>query len=162
EVPSKEIIEISRIISSIRILNDNDSELTASELSLLHSYRTDLSRACSLLARHPTLIEQLLALHPQFDLRRYFLLEQSCRAYFTHLQLSNTSTYGNSNEKKSNNTDDASNVLVTYYVYCVHFLYVILNNYVLYLKHIFLICQLLHGNVLYPVFYPGFIFRVGG
>ncbi|CAF3102509.1 unnamed protein product [Rotaria socialis] len=149
EVPSKEIIEISRIISSIRILNDNDSELTASELSLLHSYRTDLSRACSLLARHPTLIEQLLALHPQFDLRRYFLLEQSCRAYFTHLQLSNTSTYGNSNEKKSNNTDDASNVLVTYYVYCVHFLYVILNNYVLYLKHIFLTCQLLHGNVLY-------------
>ncbi|CAF3746583.1 unnamed protein product, partial [Rotaria socialis] len=132
EVPSKEIIEISRIISSIRILNDNDSELTASELSLLHSYRTDLSRACSLLARHPTLIEQLLALHPQFDLRRYFLLEQSCRAYFTHLQLSNTSTYGNSNEKKSNNTDDASNVLVTYYVYCVHFFGVrLLNRYFL-------------------------------
>ncbi|CAF4222292.1 unnamed protein product, partial [Rotaria magnacalcarata] len=33
------------------------------------------------------LIEQLLALHPQFDLCRYFLLEQSCRAYFTYLQL---------------------------------------------------------------------------
>ncbi|CAF3984783.1 unnamed protein product, partial [Rotaria sp. Silwood1] len=59
------------------------------------------------------LIEQLLALHPQFDLRRYFLLEQSCRVYFTYLQLSNSNTYGNLNEKKSNNNDDASNVLVT-------------------------------------------------
>ncbi|CAF2371594.1 unnamed protein product [Rotaria sp. Silwood2] len=86
---------------------------TAAELSSLHSYRTDLSRACSLLTKHPILIEKLLALHPQFDLRRYFLLEQSCRAYFTYLQLSNTNTYGNLNEKKSNNNDDASNVLVT-------------------------------------------------
>lgn len=63
------------------------------------------------------LIEQILALHPQYDLRRYFLLEQSCRAYFTYLQLSNTSAYGTTaNEKKStnsNNNDDASNVLVT-------------------------------------------------
>ncbi|CAF3401832.1 unnamed protein product [Rotaria socialis] len=109
EVSSDEVTEISRILSSIRILNDDDSELTASELSSLHSYRTDLSRACSLLTKHPMLIEQLLALHPQYDLRRYFLLEQSCRAYFTYLQLSNTSTY----EKKSNNNDDASNVLVT-------------------------------------------------
>ncbi|CAF3645050.1 unnamed protein product [Rotaria socialis] len=116
EVSSDEVIEISRILSSIRILNDDDSELTASELSSLHSYRTDLSRACSLLTKHPMLIEQLLALHPQYDLRRYFLLEQSCRAYFTYLQLSNTSAYANSNEKKSNNNnngDDASNILVT-------------------------------------------------
>ncbi|CAF0977060.1 unnamed protein product [Rotaria sordida] len=113
EVSSDEITEVSRILSSIRILNDDDSELTASELSSLHSYRTDLSRTCSLLTKHPILIEQLLALHPQFDLRRYFLLEQSCRAYFTYLQLSNTNTYGNINEKKSNNNDDASNVLVT-------------------------------------------------
>ncbi|CAF3511984.1 unnamed protein product [Rotaria sp. Silwood2] len=89
EVSSDEIVEISRILSSIRILNDDDSELTAAELSSLHSYRTDLSRACSLLTKHPILIEKLLALHPQFDLRRYFLLEQSCRAYFTYLQLSN-------------------------------------------------------------------------
>ena len=59
------------------------------------------------------LIEQLLALHPQYDLRRYFLLEQSCRAYFTYLQLSNTSAYANSNEKKSNNNDHASNIFVT-------------------------------------------------
>ncbi|CAF1159247.1 unnamed protein product, partial [Rotaria magnacalcarata] len=109
EVSSDEVTEISRILSSIRILNDDDSELTASELYSLHSYRTDLSRACSLLTKHPMLIEQLLALHPQYDLRRYFLLEQSCRTYFTYLQLSNTSTY----EKKSNNNDDASNVLVT-------------------------------------------------
>ncbi|CAF4701062.1 unnamed protein product, partial [Rotaria socialis] len=109
EVSSDEVTEISRILSSIRILNDDDSELTASELSSLHSYRTDLSRACSLLTKHPMLIEQLLALHSQYDLRRYFLLEQSCRAYFTYLQLSNTSMY----EKKSNNNDDASNVLVT-------------------------------------------------
>ncbi|CAF2220020.1 unnamed protein product [Rotaria magnacalcarata] len=57
------------------------------------------------------LIEQLLALHPQYDLRRYFLLEQSCRAYFTYLQLRNTSTY--ENKKTNNNDDDASNVLVT-------------------------------------------------
>ncbi|CAF4176265.1 unnamed protein product, partial [Rotaria magnacalcarata] len=109
EVLSDEVTEISQILSSIRILNDDDSELTASELYSLHSYRTDLSRACSLLTKHPMLIEQLLALHPQYDLRRYFLLEQSCRTYFTYLQLSNTSTY----EKKSNNNDDASNVLVT-------------------------------------------------
>lgn len=55
-----------------------------------------------------------MALHPQFDLRRYFLLEQSCRAYLTYLQLSNTTTYVNNNEKKSAiNNDDASNVLVT-------------------------------------------------
>lgn len=41
-------------------------------------------------------------------------MEQSCRAYFTYLQLSNTNNYGNSNEKKANNNnDDASNVLVT-------------------------------------------------
>ncbi|CAF4011090.1 unnamed protein product, partial [Rotaria magnacalcarata] len=115
EVSSDEVIEISRILSSIRILNDDDSELTASELSSLHSYRTDLSRACSSLTKHPMLIEQLLALHPQYDLRRYFLLEQSCRAYFTYLQLSNTSAYANSNEKKFNNNDDddASNILVT-------------------------------------------------
>ncbi|CAF4861805.1 unnamed protein product [Rotaria socialis] len=45
EVSSDELTEISRILSSIRILNDDDSELTASELSSLHSYRTDLSRA---------------------------------------------------------------------------------------------------------------------
>ncbi|CAF4344350.1 unnamed protein product, partial [Rotaria magnacalcarata] len=76
EVSSDELTEISRILSSIRILNDDDSELTASELSSLHSYRTDLSRACSLLTKHP-----------QYDLRRYFLVEQSCRAYFTYLQL---------------------------------------------------------------------------
>ncbi|CAF1327016.1 unnamed protein product [Adineta steineri] len=115
EVSSDEITEISRILSSIRILNDDDSELTASELSSLHSYRTDLSRSCSLLTKHPILIEKLLALHPQFDLRRYFLLEQSCRAYFTYLQLSNINTHGNLNEKKlnNNNNDDASNVLVT-------------------------------------------------
>ncbi|CAF1557223.1 unnamed protein product, partial [Rotaria magnacalcarata] len=60
EVSSDEVTEISRILSSIRILNDDDSELTASELSSLHSYRTDLSRACSLLTKHPMLIEQLL------------------------------------------------------------------------------------------------------
>ncbi len=55
------------------------------------------------------MIEQLLALHPQFDLRRYFLLEQSCDSYLKYLQLSNTSI----NEKKSTNiNDDASNVLV--------------------------------------------------
>ncbi|UJR15815.1 hypothetical protein I4U23_002744 [Adineta vaga] len=113
EVSSDEITEISRILSSIRILNDDDSELTASELSSLHSYRSDLSRSCSLLTKYPVLIEKLLALHPQFDLRRYFLLQQSCRAYLTYLQLSNTSTYGNMNEKKSNHNDDASNVLVT-------------------------------------------------
>ena len=59
------------------------------------------------------MIEQLLALHPRFDLRRYFLLEQSCRAYFTYLQLSNTNSYGCFHEKKSANSDDASNVLVT-------------------------------------------------
>ncbi|CAF2145705.1 unnamed protein product, partial [Rotaria magnacalcarata] len=80
EVSSDELTEISRILSSIRILNDDDSELTASELSSLHSYRTDLSRACSLLTKHP-----------QYDLRRYFLVEQSCRAYFTYLQLTNKS-----------------------------------------------------------------------
>ncbi|CAF5117730.1 unnamed protein product, partial [Rotaria magnacalcarata] len=54
-----------------------------------------LSRTCSLLTKHLILIEQLLALHPQYDLRRYFLLEQSCRAYFTYLQFSNTSTCEN-------------------------------------------------------------------
>ncbi|CAF2755469.1 unnamed protein product [Rotaria sp. Silwood2] len=87
EISSDEITEISRIISSMQILTDDDSELTAAELSSLHSHRTDLSRACSLLTKHPTLIEQLLALHPQFDLHRYFVLEQFCRAYFTYLQL---------------------------------------------------------------------------
>ena len=46
-------------------------------------------------------------------MHRYFLLEQSCRAYFTYLQLSNTSRHGNAAEKKSNSTDEASNVLVT-------------------------------------------------
>ena len=58
------------------------------------------------MSKNPSLIDQLLALHPQYDRRRYFLLEQSCRAYLTYLQLSN-------NEKQSNGTDDASNVLVT-------------------------------------------------
>ncbi|CAF4667253.1 unnamed protein product, partial [Rotaria sp. Silwood2] len=72
---SDEISQISQIISSIRILTEDDSELTAAELSSLHSYRTDLSRACLLLRKYPTLIEQLLTLHPQFNLRRYFLLE---------------------------------------------------------------------------------------
>ncbi|CAF0981896.1 unnamed protein product [Adineta ricciae] len=113
EVTSDEVNEISRILSSIRVLNDDDSELTASELSSLHSYRSDLSRSCSLLTKYPILIEKLLALHPQYDLRRYFLLEQSCRAYFTYLQLSNTNIHGATNEKKSNHTDDASNVLIT-------------------------------------------------
>lgn len=47
----------------------------------------------------------MLALHPQFDVHRYFLLEQSCRAYFTYLQLSNTNS--------QNKNDEASNVLVT-------------------------------------------------
>ncbi|CAF2046802.1 unnamed protein product, partial [Rotaria magnacalcarata] len=60
EVSSDEVTEISRILSSIRILNDDDFELTASELSSLHSYHTDLSRACSLLTKHPMLLEQLL------------------------------------------------------------------------------------------------------
>ncbi|CAF4112580.1 unnamed protein product [Rotaria sp. Silwood2] len=75
EVSSDEISEISRILSSIRILTDDDSELTASEFSVLHSYRSDLSCACSLLTKQPILIEQLFALYSQFDLRRYFLLE---------------------------------------------------------------------------------------
>ncbi|CAF1113503.1 unnamed protein product [Rotaria sp. Silwood1] len=74
----------------------------------------NLSCACSLLPKQSILIEQLLALHPQFDRRPYFLLEQSCRAYFTYLQLSYTNTYGNVNEEKSNNNNnDAPNILVT-------------------------------------------------
>ena len=110
EVSADEITEISKILSSIRILTDDDSELTASELSSLHSYRSDLSRACSLLSKQSYLIDQLLALHPQFDVHRYFLLEQSCRAYFTYLQLSNTNVQ---DKKSTTNNDEASNVLVT-------------------------------------------------
>ncbi|CAF3308971.1 unnamed protein product [Rotaria socialis] len=49
-------------------------QMTVSELSSLHSYRTDLSRACSLLTKHPMLIEQLLPqqlYHPDGFLRDY-------------------------------------------------------------------------------------------
>lgn len=58
---------------------------------------------------NPNFIDKLLTLHPQHDRRRYFLLERSCRAYLTYLQLSNAFP----DEKKSLQNDEASNVLVT-------------------------------------------------
>lgn len=46
-----------------------------SKLSSFRFYHPDLSYACLLLTKYPMLIEQLFALHPQYDLHCYFILE---------------------------------------------------------------------------------------
>ncbi|CAF3831800.1 unnamed protein product [Rotaria magnacalcarata] len=81
--------EAGKLMHALSLNKANNINITIA-IEFLSRSILYLSRAWSLLTKHPMLIKQLLALHPQFNLCRYFLLEQSCHAYFAYLQLSNT------------------------------------------------------------------------
>ncbi|CAF1174376.1 unnamed protein product [Didymodactylos carnosus] len=116
ELPTEEVNEIYRIITSSSVNEDDDLETTTDEQTLLESQRTSLSKACSLLTKRKDLLDKIISFHPFYDKRRYFLLDQACRSYFTYLKLSNYTDDANSTTIKPIRIvydDDASNVLVT-------------------------------------------------